>query len=172
MILPDTGLEPLRIFGHAIAAFPSPGAAMASAFGLGWLLGAVPIGAAEAAVLVLATVQPPALVVPLVLLNAFGHVLGKLLWYWLGTQHGRVTNAWLRRQVDTSAAVARRHPRLSGATLLSSALVSLPPFHLTVIGAGIVRAPVGLFLLTAFAGRAIRFSAVALVPQLVPWLVP
>ena len=170
-MLPDAGLEPLRIFGHVVGTFSSPGAAMASAFGLGWLLGAIPVGAAEALVLVLATVRPTWLVLPLVLLNTLGHVLGKLAWYWLGTQHERVANPWLRRQVDTATAFARRHPRLSGATLFSSAAVSLPPFHLTVIGAGVVRTPLWSFVLASFLGRALRFSAVALVPQFVPWLV-
>lgn len=53
-----------------------------------------------------------------------------------------------------------------------AALVSLPPFHVTVIGAGVIRTPLLVFVLVAYAGRAVRFAAIATVPHLVPFLLP
>ena len=134
---------------------------------LGWLFGAIPIGGAEVLVLAIAAVRPRELIMPLVLVMTLGHVLGKLLWYWVGTQHVRVRRPWLRRQVNQAERWLRRYPRLGGMALASSALVSVPPFHLTAIGAGVVRANVSGFAVVAFVGRGMRFGALALVPWLV-----
>ncbi len=168
--MPD--LEPIRLFGRALGDFSSPGPALASAFLLGGLMGAIPIGAAELLVLLIAGLEPRGMVLPLLLVMTLGHVLGKLLWYWAGTQHHRIRHQWLRRQVDAAEAFLRTRPRLGLAALASSALVSVPPFHLTAIGAGVVRTPLFVFLLVAFVGRAVRFAAIATVPHLVPFLLP
>lgn len=162
--------EPIRILGYALGSFSTPGAALASAFVLGILLGAIPVGAAELFVLVLAAVRPSSLIVPLLLVMTFGHVLGKLVWYWVGTHEHRLRHPFLRRQIEQSKRFMRSYPQLGVTALASSALLSIPPFHLTAIGAGIVRAPMLLFFAVAFAGRLVRFGIVGLLPQLVPEL--
>ena len=167
-VIPD--IEPIRLFGHALGDFSSPPAALVSAFLLGGLMGAIPVGGAEVLVLLLAGLEPRALLVPLLLALTLGHVLGKLLWYWAGTQHHRIRHPFLRRQVDAAEAFLRTRPRLGLTALATSALVSVPPFHLTAIGAGVIRSPLLPFLLVAFAGRALRFGAIATVPHLVPFL--
>ena len=169
-LTPD--FEPIRLFGRALGDFSSPPAALASAFLLGGLMGAIPVGAAELLVLLIAGLEPRGLVVPLLLVMTLGHVLGKLLWYWAGTHHHRIRHSWLRRQVDVAEAFLRTRPTLGLTALATSALISVPPFHLTAIGAGVVRSPVLVFLLVAFVGRALRFGAIAMVPHLVPWLMP
>lgn len=165
-MLPTESVEPIRILGHTLGTFTTPGAALAWAFVLGWLLGAIPMGAAELVVLALAAVRPQVLVLPLVVLMTAGHVAGKLVWYWVGTQQHRIRQPWLRRQLDLADQFLHRHPTLGASALVTSALISVPPFQLAVIGAGIVRAPIGLFLAASFAGRVVRFGLIALLPQL------
>ncbi|HYW50580.1 MAG TPA: hypothetical protein VE861_08240, partial [Gemmatimonadaceae bacterium] len=157
MFLP-ADVEPLRILGYTLGSFSTPGAAMASAFALGILLGAIPIGGAELLVLALAAVRPTTLILPLLLVMTLGHVLGKLTWYWVGTHEHRLGHPFLRRQIEQSKRFMLAYPRLGVTALASSALVSVPPFHLTAIGAGIARAPMLLFFVIAFAGRAVRFG--------------
>lgn len=163
-------VEPLRILGYAPGGFSTPGAALVSAFVLGIVLGAIPVGAAELLAIVLAAVRPSSLIVPLLLVMALGHVLGKLVWYWVGTHGHRIEQPFLRRQIEQSTRFMLSYPRLGVSALASSALLSIPPFHLTAIGAGLVHAPLPLFFAVAFVGRAVRFGIVGLLPQVVPAL--
>ncbi len=162
----------IQLFGHGLGDFSSPEAALVSAFLLGGLMGAVPVGGAEVLILLIAGLEPKSIVVPLVVVMTAGHVLGKLLWYWAGTQHHRIRQPWLRRQVDAAERYVRARPRLGLGALTSSALVSVPPFHVTAIGAGVLRTPLVVFVLVAFGGRAVRFAVIAMVPRLVPFFVP
>ena len=162
----------VQLFGHGLGDFSSPEAALLSACLLGGLMGAVPVGGAEVLILLIAGLEPRTLVVPLVLVMTAGHVLGKLLWYWAGTQHHRVRQPWVRRQVDAAERFLRSRPRIGLGALTASALVSIPPFHLTAIAAGVIRSPLIVFVLVAFAGRAVRFGVIAMVPHLVRFLLP
>ena len=99
-----------------------------------------------------------------------GHVAGKMLWYALGRLGSRVTQPSLRRWIDRARAVAERHPRLGVGVVAASASVSLPPFHLMAIAAGIVRAPILPFFLVAFAGRLLRFGVLAAFPSLLRYV--
>ncbi|MBC7898044.1 MAG: hypothetical protein H7066_21680 [Cytophagaceae bacterium] len=161
----DGGLS-IEVLGYSLGNFSTPALAMASAFLIGVLLAVVPAGAAEVFALAAGGLQPRALVIPAVLLMTLGHVLGKWAWYWLGTQEGRVRHPRARRLLDDSKAVVARYPNLGVMVLASSALVSLPPFHLIAVAAGLTRYPVLLFLLVAFAGRLVRFGAIAMIPGL------
>ena len=99
-----------------------------------------------------------------------GHVLGKLPWYWLGTAGGRITWPRVRAWVDRARGVVAAHPAVGPAVTFSAATVSLPPFHLTVIAAGIARAALAPLIAAAFAGRLLRFSLIAAFPPLVGYL--
>lgn len=156
----------IEVLGYALGDFSTPALAMVSAFLLGILLAVVPAGVAEVLALAAGGMQPRALVIPVVVLLTLGHVVGKWAWYWLGTQEGRVQHPRARRLLDEAKAVAARHPNLGAMVLASSALVSLPPFHLTAVAAGLTRYPVPRFLLVAFAGRLVRFGAIAMIPGL------
>jgi membrane protein YqaA with SNARE-associated domain len=157
----------IQLFGYGFGDFSTPQAALVSAVLLGFLMGAVPVGAAEVLSLLIAGLEPRSIVVPLLLVMTAGHVLGKLLWYWAGTPHHRIRQPWLRRQVDAGERFMRVRPRLG-----LGALVSLPPFHVTAIGAGVIRTSLLVFVLVAYAGRAVRFAAIATVPFLGPFLGP
>lgn len=144
--------------------------AIASSFALGFLVGALPVGASEAVVLGIGTIPSTRLRALVLVTFTAGHVLGKLPWYWLGTIGTRVTWARLRAWVDRAHRVVEAHPTVGPAVMFSAAAVSLPPFHLTVIAAGIVRATLAPCLGAAFLGRLVRFSLIAAFPPLVGYL--
>ncbi len=157
--------------GVRLDQFSSPGMALLAAFALGFVFGALPIGASELLALAAGAVQPRSLILPLLLLLTLGHVLGKLLWYWLGTFGSRVKHPKSKAWIAKAHEFNELHPALGVGVLLSSAFASVPPFHLMAVAAGIVRVPLVEFLGTAVVGRAVRFGLVALVPGVVGWFV-
>lgn len=143
--------------------------AVGSAFAIGLLLGAVPSGPTEAIALAAGALPPDLSVAVIVALTA-GHIGGKMVWYWLGTLEARVTWPRVRAWIDRARALAAGHPTIGLGVVAASAVASLPPFHLTAIAAGIVHSPPLRFFAVAFAGRLIRFGALALFPWVVRYL--
>lgn len=141
--------------------------AIASSFAMGFLVGALPVGASEVIVLGVGAIPSSRLRAVVLVTFTAGHVLGKLPWYWLGTASGRITWPRVRGWIDRAHGVVAAHPAVGPAVTFPAAAISLPPFHLTVIAAGIVRAAVAPFLGAAFAGRLLRFSLIAAFPPLV-----
>ena len=145
----------------------SPLLAILSAGALGFVVGLVPIGMAEALAVAIGAVMPPALSLTMLGVFTLAHVAGKIPWYWLGTQADRA------QSVRAKALVVRARELLSarkvyGAGVLgAAALASVPPFHLAAIAAGIVRFNFGAFLLVCLTGRAVRFSMLASLPAIV-----
>lgn len=134
--------------------------AVGAALGAGFVSGAVTIALAEATALA-AGAAPSTTRIAVIVAFTLGHVAGKGLWYWAGTQERRVTRASLRRWIDRAHELAAQHPTMSLGVTFTSAAVSLPPFHLTAITAGIVRTPVVPFFIVAFIGRLLRFGLIA-----------
>lgn len=133
---------------------------VAAALGAGFVSGAVTIALAEATALAAGAV-PSITGIAVIVAFTLGHVAGKGLWYWAGTQERRITRPSLRRWIDRAHALAAQHPTMSLGVTFTSAAVSLPPFHLIAISAGIVRTPPLPFFLVAFAGRLLRFGLIA-----------
>lgn len=144
--------------------------ALGSAFAIGLLLGALPAGAAEAIALAVGVIPSIHLRIWVLVVFTTGHVAGKVLWYWLGTLGSRVKQPLLRTWIDRAHGLAARHPRVGLGVAATSALASLPPFHLMAVAAGIVRAPLVPFFAVAFAGRLVRFSVLAAFPSLLRYL--
>lgn len=142
----------------------STGSAIGAAAAMGFLFGAVPLGAAELLAVGAGAVRPRTLIVPLVVALTAGHVAGKLIWYWIGTLETRVTQPRLRVWIEQAQALRRQHPQLGTGLLATSAVVSLPPFHLMVVASGIGRMPLPTFVFTSFAARLLRFGLVAAFP--------
>ncbi len=144
--------------------------ALGSALGVGFVSGAAPVTVAEATALAAAAI--PSLHLRMAIIGAFtlGHVAGKALWYWLGTLESHVTRPSLRRWLDRAHAVAAQHPAVSLGVAATSAVISVPPFHLLAVSAGIVRTPAIPFFLVAFVGRLVRFSAIAAFPSAMEYL--
>jgi membrane protein YqaA with SNARE-associated domain len=144
--------------------------ALLSAFGVGFLLGALPVGAAEAIALAAAGIPSMHLRVGVILTFTTGHVAGKALWYSLGRLETRVSRPRLRKWIDKSRAIAVRHPRFGLGVMAMSALASVPPFHLTAVAAGLVHTPALPFLTVSFVGRLVRFATLAAFPSLLRYL--
>ncbi len=144
----------------------SPSVTLLTAFGLGLFFGAIPAGASELLAIAAGAVTPHSMVAPLLLVLTLGHVLGKLLWYWFGTLGPRIEHPRAKAWIAKANRFTELHPALGVGTLFSSSVASLPPFHMTVIAAGVVHTPLSVFIATSFAGRLIRFGLVALMPGL------
>lgn len=155
--------------GVQLDQFSSPGLAMLAAFGIGFAFSVLPTGTSELLAIAAGAVTPRAMVLPLLVLLTLGHVLGKLVWYWLGTLGTRITHPRVQAWITQAHAFNAQHPRLGVGLMLSSAFASLPPFQLLTIGAGIVRVPVVTFFATAMLGRLARFGLVAMVPGVVQY---
>jgi membrane protein YqaA with SNARE-associated domain len=160
--------EILRWLQHGIPVdqATSQGVTLLTALGLGLFFGAVPAGASELLAIAAGAVTPRSMIVPLLLVLTLGHVLGKVLWYWLGTLGPRIRHPRAQAWVTNAHHFAEQHPALGVGTLFSSAVTSVPPFHMTVIAAGVVHMPIPVFITTAFVGRLLRFGLVALMPGL------
>lgn len=136
--------------------------AVGTALGAGFVSGAVTIALAEATALAAGAV-PSTTRIAVIVAFTLGHVAGKGLWYWVGTQERRITRPSLRRPIERARALAAEHPNANLGVTFMSAAVSLPPFHLMAITAGIVRTPIVPFFAVAFVGRLLRFGVIAAV---------
>ncbi len=149
----------------------SPALALWSAGVLGFLVGALPVGLAEVVALAIGAARPPGLALAMLGVFTATHVAAKVIWYWLGTLADRVTHAPTRALIERGRAQLAHHPALGAGVLAASAVLSLPPFHLAAIAAGITRYPLWRFVAVCLAGRAVRFGAIAAVPALIrAWL--
>ncbi len=144
----------------------SPAVAIASAIVLGFLTGAIPIGMAEATAVAIGFVTPPWLAVAMWACFTLAHVAAKLPWFWMGSHADRLKTPWLVRYVHRAKALLERHPSYGAGLLMFSATLSLPPFHLSAIAAGISQLPLARFTVICVVGRAIRFGILVTAPGL------
>lgn len=94
------------------------------------------------------------------------HVAAKLPWFWLGAHADRAGGVRLRRFVERAQALLARHPRYGGGVLMASAVLSVPPFHIAAIAAGLAKMDFVPFVTTCLAGRLLRFGVLVTAPQL------
>jgi membrane protein YqaA with SNARE-associated domain len=139
----------------------SPALALWSAALLGFLVGIVPIGLAEALALAIGAVRPPRLALAMLLLFTAAHVAAKALWYGVGALSDRIEHPRGRRWIAQAREYLAQHPAYGFGVLGVSAVASVPPFHLAAIAAGITRMPFGRVVLVCLAGRLLRFGLLA-----------
>ena len=98
---------------------------------------------------------------------AFGQMVGKVIWYYLGATS--LSWAWVRKRIETPKAQERlerwrtrtqERPVLTGALVFVSAFSGFPPFAILAVLAGQLRMHLTLFFVLGLAGRWLRFSAV------------
>lgn len=103
----------------------------------------------------------------LVVAATVGQMIGKVLWYWGGTNVDRAP--WVHRHLQkpkAKAALDRWHERADGrpwftaGLLLVSAATGFPPYAVTAVLAGILRVPFWIFLVTGTLGRGARFCVI------------
>ena len=116
------------------------------------------------AILVVASSRSEATVLALVVAATAGQMLGKILWYWGGQHADRAP--WVNRHLQkpkAKAALERWHERAEGrpwftaGLLFVSASTGFPPYAVTAVLAGMLRVPLGVFLVTGILGRGLRF---------------
>lgn len=144
----------------------SPALALGSAALLGIATGIVPIGAAEAVALAIGLVTPRWLALTMGLVFTLAHVSAKLPWYWLGTRAERVSGERGARHVTRARQMLADRPAYGIGLLLLSAVLSVPPFHLAAIAAGLTRMALVPFVTACLAGRLVRFGVLVTAPQL------
>ena len=102
--------------------------AIGSAALIGFLLGALPAGAAEAIALAAGAIPSPRLRAAVLVAFTAGHVGGKMLWYALGRLGSRITQPSLRRWIDRAKTLTEQHPTLGLGVVATSASVSCRRF--------------------------------------------
>lgn len=141
--------------------------ALLSAGMLGIASGALPTGLAEAAALGIGVVASPRLAVGMWLTFTLGHVAAKLPWYWLGAHADRVVQGGrAARWIAKARALLAARPQYGMGLLFVSALLSVPPFHLSAIAAGLVQLRAMPFVGLCLLGRLLRFGALIGAPGL------
>ena len=144
----------------------SPALALGSAALIGFATGIIPIGAAEAAALAIGLVSPRWLALAMCVVFTLAHVGAKLPWYWLGGHAKRVSGERGAKYLLRARQMLAERPQYGGGLLLMSALLSVPPFHLAAIAAGLTRMAIVPFITACFAGRLVRFGVLVTAPQL------
>lgn len=144
--------------------------AIATAFGAGFIVGAFPAGAGEAIALAIGAIPSMHLRAWVLVVFTAGHLVGKALWYLLGTLESRLTWPRLRAWTERARDLAEKHPTVGLTVTASSAAASVPPFHLLAVAAGIVHSPPAPFFAVAFLGRLLRFTVLAAFPSVLRYL--
>ncbi len=139
---------------------------LGAAFLVGLTTGLFPFALAEATALAAGAIASPFERTGVLIAFTAGHVLGKMAWYAAARAERWIRHPKIRAQIEKARVAAARHPIAGVGVIASSATLSLPPFHLLTLAAGIVKAPPVRFALVAFAGRLVRFGAIAAFPRL------
>ena len=101
------------------------------------------------------------------LVAAFGQMIGKTVWYYLGAN--ALAWGWVRKKVETPKAQARLEiwrarthdrPFAAGVLTFVSASTGFPPFAILAVLAGQLRMNLAVFLVLGLLGRWLRFAAV------------
>jgi membrane protein YqaA with SNARE-associated domain len=126
----------------------------------------LPIVNAEALLLGSVLAAPPALTLLIVTAVAVGQVIGKVVLYRSGKGIGKARSA--QKEGRTRALVERlsARPGALRTTLLTSAVVGLPPLYAMAVVSGVAGLPAKSFVGICLAGRFVRFYALALLPEL------
>lgn len=100
------------------------------------------------------------------LVAAFGQMVGKVIWYYIGASS--LEWGWVRRKVEQPKAQARlvkwrsrteERPAAASGLVFVSALTGFPPFAILAVLAGQLKMNLTLFFVIGLAGRWLRFAA-------------
>lgn len=128
--------------------------------------GFVPVVNAELYLLLVATMIPTSMFVPVLLLATVGQMTAKSLIYLTGKGVIRLPIKKLEH------GVARMEERMEnweagiGTFMFISAFSGFPPFYISTFAAGAMRLRFNYFLITGFSGRLLRFGVIMFFPQL------
>jgi hypothetical protein len=136
-----------------------------TSFGVSVAGGVLPGFATEVWLVGVGVVLGPAAAAALVVVTTMGQVIGKLIVYGAaerGAAVARATGFDLERARSAVAGAGAFLPLL----IFTSALSSMPPWHLTTVACGIGRSGALSFAAAGFAGRVVRSSILVFLPRL------
>jgi len=128
--------------------------------------GLIPFSPLEPVLLGVAAIAPPSLLPLVVVLATLSQMGAKTLLY-VGSRKALGTLTGHKR-----ASFERVHRLLDGRrwlqilTVLVSAVVGLPPFYMVTVACGALSLPLRNYLIAGTVGRAARFTAIVMLPQL------
>jgi membrane protein YqaA with SNARE-associated domain len=125
----------------------------------------VPFAPIEPFLLGLGLMAPPTMRVPLALAATAAHMAGKALLYLSSDKATQHLSTKRRQAIERARIRLSRHQRYQYLTVFTSAISGLPPFYAITVAAAIVKLPLAQFLAVGTVGRACRFLALVLAPD-------
>jgi membrane protein YqaA with SNARE-associated domain len=142
-----------------------------STFGLCILSALIPIVNAELILLGAVTLAPRGWAIPLAVAATLGQMIGKVVIYHVGKGAVRLPGRRIQATLRRAEARLNAHQGTENGVYFLSALLGIPPYYLIAITSGMMHYPLPRFILLGFVGRFIRFSALALAPEMLAhWL--
>ena len=125
----------------------------------------VPISPVEPWLIGVGSVAPRWLIAPLIALVTVSSMSAKSLVFFGGRRIGASFTGRTQERFEKLRARVDGKPGLQRSTLFVSSVAGFPPFYLVTALCGTLQLPFRQFIVLATAGRAIRFSALMLAPQ-------
>ena len=127
----------------------------------------LPFSPIEPLLLGLAASAPAPLVLPIVALTTAATMGAKTLVYLASRGAQPTLPPRHRAALDRTRSLLERRRPVQLLVVLLSALAGLPPFYLVTVCCGVLRLSLRDYLVVGTLGRGLRFTAIALLPQLV-----
>jgi len=132
-----------------------------------FVAGVFPLLNVEAYLLAFSAYLSPEAMIPIVVAATAGQMLAKSLLYLSGVGLLNLPHRAARERIERVSDRLRTYRRGTWTLVLISAFLGLPPLYVVSIAAGTLRLHFGLFLAISTAGRLLRLTVVAILPQLV-----
>jgi membrane protein YqaA with SNARE-associated domain len=130
----------------------------------------IPVFHAEAYLITMSALLPPAFGVPLVLAATVGQMIGKSAMYYMGRGVVRLPGERMRRFMAKAEEWGRSRPGIEGSLVFVSASTGFPPFYVTSIACGMLKVRFATFFALGLLGRLVRFTVAVLIPQVLKHL--
>ena len=146
--------------------FTTPGGTHFTTLVVSLLSGLIPLIHIETYLIAVAALTPAA-GWPVVLITTVGQMLAKVILYQAGRHGLRPIAGRFRGKLERAEEAFRQHKAGPDIVVLTSAVTGFPPFYGVSVMAGVLRLPLGRFLLIATPARLLRFTLVFFAPRLV-----
>lgn len=126
----------------------------------------VPFAPIEPFLLAVGLVAPHSMLLPLALVATASHMAGKAALYLGSGEATKLLSDRRQQAIERARARLSRHRRYQYLTVFTSAISGIPPFYAITVAAAMVKLPLLPFMALGTVGRACRFIALVLAPQL------
>jgi membrane protein YqaA with SNARE-associated domain len=127
----------------------------------------IPVMHAEAYLITVSALSPPAVAWALVVAGTAGQMVGKVVMYGAGRGVVHIPNHWLQHRVAVAAARYQGQRNLGNGLIFISSSTGFPPFFFVSVAAGLLRVPLPSFIVFGAAGRFLRFTVAVFLPQII-----